>query len=72
MGFVYNVRMKLTVRIRLMPDAEQATRLRAMIRRFNVAADWIDGELFARGLSNKIEAQRLLYHEIRWRFDLSA
>jgi IS605 OrfB family transposase len=70
MGFVYNVRMKLTVRIRLTPDAEQATRLRAMMRRFNAAADWIAGELFARGLSNKIEAQRLLYHEIRRRFDL--
>jgi putative transposase len=64
--------MKLTVRIRLMPDAEQAERLKAMTERFNAAADWIAGELFARRLSNKIEAQRLLYREIRDRFGLSA
>jgi IS605 OrfB family transposase len=64
--------MKLTVRIRLMPDAEQAASLKAMTERFNAAADWIAGELFARKLSNKIEAQRLLYREIRERFGLSA
>jgi IS605 OrfB family transposase len=70
--FVYNECMKLTVRIRLMPDAEQAASLGAITARFNAAADWIAGELFARGLSNKIEAQRLLYREIRDRFGLSA
>src|SRR6516165_6942174 len=64
--------MKLTVRIRLMPDAEQVASLKAMTERFNAAADWIAGELFDRKLSNKIEAQRLLYHEIRERFGLSA
>jgi IS605 OrfB family transposase len=64
--------MKLTVGIQLMPDASQAVRLRAMTERFNAAANWIAGELFARKLSNKIEAQRLLYHEIRRRFGLSA
>jgi IS605 OrfB family transposase len=64
--------MKLTVKVRLMPDAEQAASLEAMTERFNAAADWIAGELFARKLSNKIEAQRLFYHEIRERFGLSA
>jgi putative transposase len=55
-----------------MPDAEQVAALRAITERFNAAADWIAGELVARKLSNKIEAQRLLYHEIRRRFGLSA
>ncbi len=55
-----------------MPDAEQAICLKAMTTRFNAAADWIAGELFAREVSNKIEAQRLLYREIRERFELSA
>jgi IS605 OrfB family transposase len=64
--------MKLTMRIRLMPDAEQAASLKAMTERFNAAADWIAGELFARKLSNRIEAQRLLYREIRERFGLSS
>jgi IS605 OrfB family transposase len=64
--------MKLTVRIRLMPDAKQEASLKAMTERFNDAADWIAGELFARDLSNKITAQGLLYHEIRERFGLSS
>jgi putative transposase len=64
--------MKLAVRIRLTPDAEPAASLKAMVERFNAAADWIAGELFARELSNKIEAQRLLYREVRERFGLSA
>lgn len=64
--------MKLTVRVRLLPDAEQAASLVVMTERFNAAADWIAGELFARKVSNKIEAQRLLYHEIRERFGISS
>ncbi len=63
--------MKLTVRIRLTPDAGQTASLEAMTERFNTA-DWIAGELFARQLSNKIQVQRLLYGEIRARFGLSA
>jgi putative transposase len=70
--FIYNEHMKLTVRIRLKPDAEQTQRLQAMVERFNAAADWIAGQLFAHKLSNKIEAQRLLYREVRDRFGLSA
>ena len=64
--------MKLTVRIGLMPDAEQAVRLEAMMERFNAAADWVAGELFACKVSNKLEAQRLLYREVRERFGLSS
>lgn len=64
--------MKLTAKIRLVPDAGQATILRAIVERFNAAADWIAGELFARKLSNKISAQQVLYHEIRKRFGLSS
>jgi IS605 OrfB family transposase len=64
--------MKLTVKVRLMPEAEQAASLKAITERFNAAADWIAGELFARKLANKITAQGLLYREIRERFGLSA
>jgi putative transposase len=64
--------MKLTVQIQLLPDAGQSPRLLATVGRFNEAADWIAGELFARQLTNKIEAQRLLYAEIRSRFGLSS
>jgi IS605 OrfB family transposase len=64
--------MKLTVQIQLLPDADQSARLLATIERFNAAAGWISGELFARQLTNKIEAQRLLYADIRERFGLSS
>jgi hypothetical protein len=55
-----------------MPDAEQAASLGAITERFNAAADWIAGELFALKLSNKVEAQRVLYRQVRARFALSA
>lgn len=42
------------------------------MERFNVAADWIAGELFTRKVKNKITAQQLLYREVRTRFALSA
>jgi IS605 OrfB family transposase len=64
--------MKLTVQIQLLPDATQSAKLLATVERFNAAAGWIAGELFARQLTNKIEAQRLLYAEIRQRFGLSS
>jgi putative transposase len=64
--------MKLTVQIQLLPDSDQSARLLAVTERFNAAAGWIAGELFDRQLTNKIEAQRLLYAEIRQRFGLSS
>lgn len=64
--------MKITLQLQLLPDAGQATKLRATVERFNEAANWIAGELYAHRLANKIEAQKLLYHEIRERFGLSA
>jgi putative transposase len=64
--------MKLTVQIQLIPNADQSAKLLAVTERFNAAADWIAGELFECQLTNKIEAQRLLYAEIRHRFSLSS
>jgi putative transposase len=64
--------MKLAVQIQLLPDFDQSARLLATVERFNAAAGWIAGELFARQLTNKLEAQRLLYKEIRDRFGLSS
>jgi putative transposase len=64
--------MKLTVQIQLLSNSDQSARLLAVTERFNAAAGWIAGELFDRQLTNKIEAQRLLYAEIRQRFGLSS
>jgi IS605 OrfB family transposase len=64
--------MKLTVRIPLLPDAAQDGALRQTTERFNQAANWVAGELFARRISNKRTAQKLLYQELRQRFELTA
>jgi IS605 OrfB family transposase len=64
--------MKITLQIQLLPDAQQADRLKAIMERFNAAANWIAGELFAREVTNKITAQNLLYKQVRERFRLGA
>lgn len=62
----------MTLQTQLIPDAAQAAVLLETVERFNDAANWVAGELFARGVSNRIEAQRLLYREIRDKFGLTA
>jgi putative transposase len=69
---VYNARMKLVVQTQLIPDADQAAKLRSAVERFNEAANWLAGVAFERRLSNRIELQRLTYKDVRERFGLSA
>ncbi len=64
--------MQLTVQLQLQPDAVSATALLATMERFNEAATWIAGRLFERSLSNKVDAQKLLYGEVRAQFALSS
>src|SRR4029077_6199413 len=42
------------------------------VERFNEAANWAAGVAFEHQCSNKVELQRILYKDIRERFDLSA
>ena len=64
--------MKITMQVQLFPDAQQAGRLKAIMERFNAAANWIGGELFVRQVTNKITAQELLYKQARERFGLGS
>jgi len=64
--------MQLTVQLHLIPDTEIAASLTATMERFNEAASWIAAELFVRQLTNKVEAQRLLYRQVRGDFGLSS
>jgi putative transposase len=68
----YDERMKLTVQVQLIPDSVQAKALRDTVERFNEAANWVAGVLFARRVSNKRLAQKLVYRELRDRFGLTA
>ena len=64
--------MKLTLQTQLLPDAEQADKLRATMERFNEAANWLAGKALERKLANKFALQKLYYQDLRSRFDLSA
>ena len=60
--------MKITLQIQILPDTHQTAKLKAIMERFNEAANWVVGELFAGKVTNKIEAQHLCYREVRERF----
>jgi putative transposase len=64
--------MKLTLQTQLLPDADQAARLRETVERFNEAANWLAGIAFERKVSNKFVLQRIAYQELRERFGLPA
>jgi len=69
---VEDVRMKLTLQVQLLPDAEQVAKLEATMRAFNAAADWLAGEAFALHSANKIALQQTHYATLRERFGLSS
>ena len=77
----YTGYMQLTIQVQLLPAVvtlpsgkvvDQPAVLRATVERFNEAANWVAGELFAAQITNKRLAQKLVYRELRDRFLLTA
>jgi len=64
--------MKLTLQIQLLPERDHAARLKATVERFNEAANWAAGVAFERRCSNKVALQKIVYRDLRERFNLSA
>lgn len=64
--------MKLTLQIQVLPDKEQAVKLKATVARFNAACTWLAGEAFKLQTANKVKLQHLFYKELRTRFGISA
>jgi len=64
--------MKLTLQLKLLPDAEQARALLDTMRRFNQAASFAARAGFDAGVFSKPSIQKLCYRELRDRFGLSA
>jgi len=64
--------MKLVVPIRVLPDHDAAAKLRSTVERFNEACNWLAGVAFDNQVSNRIELQRIAYHDVRDTFGLSA
>jgi putative transposase len=68
----YNVCMDLTLRIRLLPDADQHADLLAVMERFNEAANLAAQLAFKAGVFSQPSVHKLAYREIRDRFGLTA
>lgn len=64
--------MKLTIAVKLHPSPEQAERLQRTMRAFNAACDFIAERAFTERSANKVKLQKLVYADVRGRFDLSA
>jgi IS605 OrfB family transposase len=64
--------MKLIARIQLLPPAEDAAKLEAVMERFNAAADLVAGIAFGQRTANVFDLRRLCYAEVRQRFALSS
>jgi len=64
--------MKLTVQLQLLPDPQASAALRAMVERFNEAANWVAAECFARREANQFEVRKFAYRHLRDHFGLSS
>ena len=64
--------MKVTLQTQLLPNIEDAAKLKVAIEQFNEAATWLAGIAFERRLANKFELQKLRYTELRERYNLPA
>ncbi len=64
--------MKITLQLKLLPDAEQAGAFARTLTQFNAAANSVAEAAFKERLANKFELQKLVYRDIRNRFDIPA
>ena len=64
--------MKLTVQVKLLPDAIRAKQLLATMKAFNAAASFAAKIGFDAGVFSAPSIQKLCYRELRERFGLSA
>jgi IS605 OrfB family transposase len=64
--------MHLTMQLKLLPTSEQADAMLRTMERFNAACDALAAVAFANQCANKVELQKLAYHDIRRDFGLGA
>ena len=60
------------MQLKLLPTPQQADAMLRTMERFNAACDALAGVAFANRCANKVELQKLAYHDIRRDFGLSA
>jgi predicted transposase len=64
--------IKTTLQVKLLPSAEQYAMLLATMHGFNAACSYVAEIAFREHLASKFKLQRLVYHEVRQRFGLTA
>lgn len=64
--------MKLTVTVKLLPSSQQTDSLRQTLRRSNAASNHVSEVAWKESVFGKHALQKLCYHEVRTRFDLTA
>lgn len=64
--------MKLTLQIKLLPDEIQAEYLKNTLKEANAACDYISGVMWENKVWNQFKTHRLVYHDVKGRFNLSA
>ncbi|HEX7169950.1 MAG TPA: hypothetical protein VF206_03900, partial [Rubrobacter sp.] len=64
--------MKLVVMVKLSPSEEQRRALLETLERFNEAANWIAHMAYLNRTASKYKLQKLIYHDVREHFGLSA
>jgi putative transposase len=64
--------MNLTMQLKLLPTPVQADAMLRTMERFNAACDALAAVAFANRCANKVELQKLAYHDIRRDFGLGA
>lgn len=64
--------MKLVIMVKLAPSDGQHRALLATLERFNEAANWIADVAAENHTASKYKLQKLIYHDVRERFGLSA
>lgn len=64
--------MRLTMQLKLLPLPEQADAMLRTMERFNLACDALAAVAFANRCANKVDLQKLAYHDIRRDFGLGA
>ncbi|MDX6351057.1 MAG: putative transposase, partial [Streptomyces sp.] len=60
-------RVKIVVRVKLLPTAEEAVALRSTLHACNGAANWVSQVAFARGVPREYELRKHTYAEVRAR-----
>jgi len=64
--------VNITIKCKLLPNKEQHQQLLDVMSTFNNACDWVSEKAFENKCWNKIRLQKIVYHELRQRFNLSS